>query len=156
MSTVQTLESFKGKTVAEQFGLFEFYSPRIIGEKNAYLTLESSFETMRRNGELNTSRSTVAASPNQFRLTMKFEDKSVRNFSLCATNYETAVKYAPHLVQDIVENLGIQRVVWNLEGQNHHFSSCEVDIEVHPDSIVGKLKRAIRPIKNFLFMDDEI
>jgi len=91
-----------------------------------------------------------------FRLTLKFQDGSSKHFSIFADNKEEAIRYAPEAVQDLVDSLGLERVVWCIEGGEYHISSARVKLFSIPNkSKIREWKERINEaLEKFFFVED--
>lgn len=149
-------------TIAEKLNNGLKDAGRLLGDKNAYISLETGWEKYNNEGlfgevkqKTQTSSAAIA-----YRLGLTFEDKSTVYFTLRAKDIATATLYAPHLVQEIVDTLKLKRVLWEIAGTGSvHLASCKQGNIRHPKSLLGKLEsfkaKASEKFAQFFFNDDE-
>lgn len=149
------------RTIAEvlQRGLKD--TSRLLGDKKAYISIESDWEKAINEGQLGeVKRDLTTSAARAFRLSMTFEDKSTVHFTLRTKDLASASLYAPHLVQEVVDSLKIQRVVWQIAGSDSvHFASYKQGGIRHPKSLISTFnsfkKKASDQIAKFLYVDEE-
>ncbi|MFJ7891392.1 hypothetical protein ACIQYL_25535 [Lysinibacillus xylanilyticus] len=149
-------------TIAETLKKGLIDTGRLLGDKTAYISMESEWERYVNEGLLgevkrNTTASAVASA---YRLALTFEDKSTVYFTLRSKDYATAALYAPHLVQEVVDTLKLNRVIWQIAGSDSvHFASYKQGNIRHPKSLFGKLEQfkmtASQKLAKFFFNDEE-
>lgn len=136
---------------------------RLLGEKKCYLTLEDNWDRAYFNGELNVNGKTFERDRSRtmtaLRLSITFEDKSTTHFTIHATELRLAVASAPYFVQEIVNTLKVDRVVWEMEGSNDvHLAAYSKSLNTRPGSLIAKLKNlkanASAQLDKFFFVDD--
>lgn len=116
----QNLQEFSSSnlTIAEQ--VRESRGCRILGNRQAYLTCESDFETALYNGQLGHYERTDATDTIYVskRLTVTFEDNSVCNFTIRLNKLcqKDIVVQAQRFIQIFIDECDLTRAVWTLEG----------------------------------------
>lgn len=159
--TITLTEVNTSRTIAEvlQRGLKD--TGRLLGDKNAYISMESDWDKAVNEGQLGVvKRDLTSSTSSAFRLSMTFEDKSTVYFTLRTKDLALASLYAPHLVQEVVDTLQLQRVVWQIAGTGSvHFASYKQGGIRHPKSLISKFsafkKKASEQIAKFLYVDEE-
>lgn len=159
--TIKLTEVKSSRTIAEvlQRGLKD--TGRLLGDKNAYIYIESDWDRAINEGQLGVvKRDLITSAARAFRLSMTFEDKSTVYFTLRTKDLASASLYAPHLVQEVVDSLQLQRVIWQIaDSGSVHFASYKQGGIHHPKSLISKFssfkKKASEQIAKFLYIEEE-
>lgn len=136
----QTAAVLEGKTISDVLKLEGIR----LGNSNVILREESVFERDIR------ACSQVPMLQNNLRLTMKFEDKSEKHFSVLTNQgFAETEQEAVYAVQEMVSVLKLGRVVWQIEGGHYHISS-------HKTKLPNRIFQAIKSqLKDFFFNDED-
>lgn len=146
-------EGTRSLTAAEQLTKELKFESRLLGSKDAYIEVESdndyAFYT-------DTFFNIPALDRSAYRLKVSFEDKSTVYFKLCINNKKFSPEYhANYLVQDMVNILKVERVIWSIEGfKSVHFTQPKL-VALRPGSILDKMKNFKRTVNEFFTFDDE-